>query len=40
MPEVLNRASSAFLDSQVKPGNDKNVVFTYELLVNGQYDNQ
>jgi len=34
MPEVFNRASSVFLDSLVKPGNDKNGVLAYELLSN------
>ena len=33
MPEVLNRASSVFLDSLVKPGNDKNEVLAMNSLV-------
>jgi len=33
MPEVLNRASSVFLDSPVKPWNDKNVVLLMNSLV-------
>ena len=33
MPEVLNRASRAFLDSQVKPENDKNVSLLIAILV-------
>jgi hypothetical protein len=33
MPEVLNRASSAFLDSPVKHRNDKNVVLLMNFLV-------
>ena len=34
MPDVLNRASSGFLDSPVKPGNDKNAVSFMNFLVN------
>ena len=37
MPEVLNRASSALLDSPVKPGNDKNVVLLMNSLVTTNY---
>jgi len=33
MPEVLNRASRAFLDSPVKPENDKNVSLLIAVLV-------
>jgi hypothetical protein len=33
MPEVLNRASSVFLDSSVKPGNDQNMVLLLSSLV-------
>ena len=33
MPEVLNRASSVFLDSPVKPWNDKNEVLLINSLV-------
>jgi hypothetical protein len=36
MPEVFNRASSVFLDSPVKPWNDKNVEKPPELHVSGQ----
>ena len=32
MPEVLNRASRAFLDSPVKPENDKNVSLLIAIL--------
>jgi hypothetical protein len=37
MPEVLNRASSAFLDSPVKPGNDINVALLMTVLVSHAY---
>ena len=33
MPEVLNRESRAFLDSPVKPENDKNVSLLIAILV-------